>query len=355
MYLLMMGIYTSIMAIIGLELVALLILFAAIVSSSARKSGARCRRLQKQWGVLLPDALEGKRDATNRIKRTLDSPAARRAFQSFVEERLSDSLTTGSSLAVRHLCRSIGFTEWLQSALRDSKDELSRASAARTLARLREKSARGPIAGLLTSEDPAAVLAAGYACAAFRDPRQFLTVFQAIYRRTPITLHGAAELLSGFGEGVCPHLHGLLQRLIERYKSGTCHESLDPRREVAREDTAAQVVIVDILAFYGYLPAARSLLRLLNLVDNEEVLIHLIKALAKVGDASAVPTLTKMLAHSNWVVRSQAAQALATLGPLAAAARVRPLVIDGNPQVRISAGWALEAAQAVEAAAEVLA
>ena len=77
--------------------------------------------------------------------------------------------------------------------------------------------------------------------------------------------------------------------------------------------------MVDLLAFFAYRPAAGSLLRLLQLSEHEEVLIHIVKALAKMGDASAIPSLSELLTHPDWVLRSQAVQALATLGAVESA------------------------------------
>ena len=336
-----------VLAIIAVELVTLLGLFAALVLTHARKSGAKIRRLRRLWIRLLPDALEGRRQATARIRETILSDAGFRSFHEFLDEQLRQ-LGAGSPVRLRHLSRTLGFTQRLQRQLTESRDQLDRAAAAKTLGRLREKMSREAVTELLHSEDPAVVLAAGYASASFRDPSYFLPVFRAVYQRTRITLHGIAELLSRFEEGICPVVHELLDELIHQYSLEGPPSSFNPDKEVDRGDQAAQVVMIDLLAFFAYRPAAGSLLRLLELSEHEEVLIHIVKALAKVGDAAAVPRLCELLTHPNWVLRSQAVQALAALGAVESTPLIHALLEDDDLRVRVYAQKALHSLKAVE-------
>ena len=174
----------------------------------------------------------------------------------------------GPRWRLRRLTRHVGLTERLHRELLEARDPLDRAAAGKTLARLRERIAEEKILDLLGSKDPAVVLSAAYATASFRDPKQFLPVFRAVYGRTPITLHGAAELLTGFEEGICPVITRLLEGVVGQYRrarkaGGT--GLVDPNKAVDRNDTAAQVVMVDLLAFYAYRPAAATVSRLLTL------------------------------------------------------------------------------------------
>jgi hypothetical protein len=349
-----MSMLEIILVVIALQLVVLAFLLIATVITHTRKSGAKIRRLRRTWFRLLPAALQGRREATERMQRTLHSRASFQAFHVFLDEQLRYQ-RGGSPLRLRRLSRAIGFTDRLQHQMLESRDQLGRAAAAKTLGRLRERIARESATELLQSNDPAVVLAAAYASASFRDPRHFLPVFRAIYQRTPITLHGAAELLSGFEEGVCPVIHKLLINLVGQYRHGGTPHPIDPQKEVDRSDTAAQVVMIDLLAFYAYVPAALTLLRLLELSEDEEVLIHLVKALAKVGDTTAVPRLTRLLGHQNWVIRSQAAQALATLEAGEAVPAIHALLGDDNIRVRIYAQQALRSLKTVEQPVEVFA
>jgi hypothetical protein len=340
--------------VIALQVAALLCLLAAVINARVRISGAKIRRLRRLWSRLLPEALEGKRQAIAPIKRTLRSKADFAAFHDFLDEQLRERHGR-SPILLRHLSRSLGFTDRLQRQLRRSRDQLDRAAAAKTLGRLRERVAREAVAALLRSDDPAVVLAAGYASASFRDPRYFLPVLRAVYQHTPITLHGIAELLSGFEEGVCPVIHEVLDKVVDQYELETPSVPFDPEEQVDRVDVAARVVMIDLLAFYKYVPAAASLLRLLELSEHEEVLIHLVKALARTGDAAAVPRLTDLIVHPNWVLRSQAAHALAALDAADVAPRIRTLLDDDNLQVRASAQRALLSLKALEQPAEVFA
>jgi HEAT repeat protein len=331
-----MSMLDIVLAVIALELVALLGLLVGLVTMHVRRSGTRIRRLRRLWVRLLPEALEGKRRPTARIRETMVSDANLKAFHGFLDEQLRE-LGDGSPLRLRHLSRTLDFTRHLQRRLAESRDPLERAAAAKTLGRLRERMSREAVAELLHSDDPAVVLAAGYASASFRDPSVFLQVFRAVYRGTRITLHGIAELLSRFEAGVCPVIHELLDKLVARYSETDLSGSLDPDREVDRGDQAAQVVMIDLLAFFAYRPAGPTLLHLLQLSEHEEVLIHIVKALAKIGDATAIPGLSRLLTHPNWVIRSQAVQALAALEAVDTIPLVHALLEDEDLRVRVCA------------------
>jgi HEAT repeat protein len=332
---------------IALELLALLGLFAGLMTMHVRRSGKRIRRLRRRWARMFPEALEGRRHPVVRIGETLTSDANFKAFHVFLDEQLRQ-LGDGSTLQLRHLCRALGVTRRLQRQLAESSDALERAAAAKTLGRLRERMSRNAVAELLHSEDSAAVLAAGYASASFRDPRMVLPVFRAVYKGTRITLHGTAELLSRFGQGVCPVIHELLEGLVARYSEREPVRPFDPDEEIDRGDQAAQVVMVDLLAFFAYRPAAPTLLRLLRLSEHEEVVIHLVKALAKLGDAAAIPSLSGLLTHSNWVIRSQTVQALAALEAIDTIPLIHVLLEDEDLRVRVYARNALESLKEVE-------
>ncbi len=342
-----MSVLDIVLLVIALELLTLLGLLVGLVTMHVRRSGTKIRRLRRLWVRLLREALEGRRRPTTRIRETMVSDANLKAFHGFLDEQLRE-LGDGSPLQIRHLSRTLDFTRHLQHQLAESRDPLERAAAAKTLGRLRERMSREAVAELLHSDDPAVVLAAGYASASFRDPSVFLPVFRAVYKGTRITLHGIAELLSRFEEGVCPVIHELLDELVVRYSETDPLRPLDPDREVDRSDQAAQVVMVDLLAFFAYRPAAPTLLRLLWLSEHDEVLIHIVKALAKIGDATAIPSLGAMLTHSNWVLRSQAVQALAALEAVETVPLVHALLEDEDLRVRVYARNALDCLKDIE-------
>jgi hypothetical protein len=343
-----------IVAAIGLQLLCLAFLLVATLVTQARRSEGKSRELEETWCLLLPAALAGQAEATGQIQASIRSRAGFESFHRSLDAQLHDT-GSRSRLAVRRLCREVGFTDRLLEDLVQSRDPLSRAAAAKTLGRLREKTALETALDLLHADDPAVVLAAADAITSLHEVRQFLPVFRAVYGRTPITLHGAAGLLSGFGSAVCPVIHRLLIDLAARGRGSFALDAaggLDPEKSVGSDDVAAQVVMVDLLAFYGYLPAAPTLLRLLRTAKDDEVLIHLVKALAKVGNSAAFPGLSELLAHSNWVVRSQGAEALSALHALGAVPYIRPLLDDESPAVRACAQRALASLNALEAESE---
>jgi hypothetical protein len=344
-----------IVSVIALEVLAVALLLITIFVTQARKSGGRAQQRRALWESMLPGALAGERHAMMRIRSSLRRPSHWKQFQAFVDEQLRHE-QNGSMLGLRRLCRHVGLTERLQRQLLRAHDPLERAAAGRTLARLRERIAEEKILPLLRSKDPAVVLAAAYATASFRDPGRFLPVFRAVYDRTPITLHGAAELLSGFGEGVCPVIHRLLEGVAEQYEPTVTAldiQPADPEKAVSRNDTAVQVVMADLLTFYAYRPAAPVLVQMVSLTDDEEVLIHLVKAVAALGDTSAAPRLTELLGHPSWVVRRQSVQALAAIGAVETVQPIRALLGDDNLMVRTSVLEALAALKSAESVGKV--
>ena len=340
-----------ILAVIGLQLVCIAYLLTATLITQGRRSEGKSRQRTEAWSHLLNEAIAGHVDATVQIQDDIRSRAGFESLHRFIDAQLRD---TGprSPLAIRRLCRDVGFTDRLQEDLVQSRDQLSRAGAAKTLGRLREKVALETALDLLHSDDAAVTLAAADTIASLREVKQFLPVFRAIYRRTPITLHGAAGLLSGFGRDVCPVIHRLLMGLVSQELRASSVDSrgrIDPEKSVAIDDVGAQVVMIDLLAFYVYLPSAPTLLRLVKTTKNEEVLIHLVKALAKVGNSAAIPALCRLLAHANWVVRSQSVEALSALHAVGAIPSISLRLDDESLAVRASAQRALASLNTLEA------
>jgi HEAT repeat protein len=344
--------FRIILGLLGAEIIAVVCLLAATLLVQARNAGRKAARRNELWAVLVPAALDGDHDALPQLQASLRSNRDWKAFHLFIDEQLRGE-SGRTPLRLRRLSRHTGLSDRLQAELLHSRDPLDQAAAGKTLARLREKFAEEHILDLLRSDDAAVVLAAAYATASFCDPKQLLPVFRAIYGRTPITLHGAAELLSSFGDRACPAIHRLLHGVVTQYKEVTTTGHTDPidsSNAVAWDDTAAQVVLIDLLTFYGYQPASPALLQLLNLSDSVEVLIHLVKGVAAVAETAAVPRLVDLLRHWNWVVRDQSLRALATLGATETVGAVEALLDDSVLAVRATAHSTLSTLGALEAA-----
>ncbi|MGI5940058.1 MAG: HEAT repeat domain-containing protein [Thermoleophilia bacterium] len=345
-----MSVLEIILAIIALQVAAFIYLLVAIVVTYARRARVDVDQLSHQWARQLPDALEGRAEAIDFIRGSLSTDAVRKAFRTFIDEQLYSDIND-SLPALRELSRAVGFTEWLRHQALNSRNQLDRAAAGKTLGRLQESVDREVAVKLLQSSDPAVVLAASHTIASLGDPDYLLPVFRAVYQRTPITIHGAAGLLSEFGRGACPAIHELLRAVVDRYLQADAAESyrsLDPEREIDVNDVVAQVVMIDLLAFYAYLPSASTLLALLSLSKAEETIIHVVKALAEVGDVKAVPQLVEMLTHSNWVIRSQTARTLAALDAVEAIPSIRTLLGDESLRVQLYAQRALRSLEGLE-------
>ena len=311
---------------IALEEVTLVGLFVALVCQALWGAGRRRERQIRLWTKTLGPALAGRRHARSRVRRSLKSEEDIVAFQRFLHDHFGPSLSEHSA-SLRQLMRALGVTSWLHARFRKAGKDLDRASAARTLAYLGEPLNPAEVAELLSSKDPAAVLAAAHALTSLGNPSYFLPVFRAIYDRTPITLHGAAGLLSRFGPAACPTITRLVSEVVKhtvtapnpKFPGDALPDALDHTKAVDPNDVAAQVVMIDLLAFFRYAPAAPILRELLRVSPHEEVVIHLVKALGALKDSEAIPLLEPLLKHDNWVIRTQAAKALAAIASSKAA------------------------------------
>jgi len=343
--------------VIGLEAVVFLLVLEALLATRARKSGRKLRRLQALWAEQLPLALRGHSDATDRIRRTLHGGIVWKAFHKLLIEQMGRKLVRAGP-ELRSVCRSVGLTPWLAKELRKARNPLDRVIAARTLAGLQESVPLDTITGLLRSNKPVFVLAAAYAAAASKDPDQFLPVFRAIRGRTAVSPHGAAEVLSAFDKNICPVVHGLLAQAVPDPRASLHKHGLisDEERDggVARACDTAQVVMIELLTFHNHRAAGGTFLQLLELSEDEEVLEHLIRAVAVFGETDAAPRLIELLRHPSPIIRGEAARALAALKAIEAMWDIRDLLVDENPTVRVEAKDAFHLLERVRATPRVL-
>jgi hypothetical protein len=238
-----------------------------------------------------PAALAGDPWTTSCVPDSLASSSDWRAFHRCVDERLR-SEPGHSTLAMRRICAKVGLLARLHEEFEVSADPLERARAARTLIRLRERVPTDKVRELLDCEDPAAVLAAAEAIALAREPGYFMPVLNTLCDRMPGTLGEAAAVLRLFGEDVCPSVHGLLKGVLRQYIDAEDPEAfhqVDRANEIDRDDAAAIVVIVEVLAGHGYRPAVPTYSRLLGVCTNDSVRLRLMKAIAAAGDVWSTP------------------------------------------------------------------
>ena len=150
-------------------------------------------------------------------------------------------------------------------------------------------------------------------------------------------------MLSRFGPGGVPRCTTYSARwsLITLVRGRNLRDA--SAHPVGADDLSFQVILIDLLAFFKYTPAARTLSRLLALSPHEEVLVHGIKALAAIGGETAGPQIARFLPtrtgcceakrRKRWEHSEPAAQ------PLASAR----LLEDENRWVRLYAQRSLAA------------
>ena len=204
----------------------------------------------------------------------------------------------------------------------------------------------------------ASVIGAGEREAPTANRMDILPVFRAIRGRTAVSPHGAAEVLSAFDKNICPVVHGLLAQAVPDPRASLHKHGLisDEERDggVARACDTAQVVMIELLTFHNHRAAGGTFLQLLELSEDEEVLEHLIRAVAVFGETDAAPRLIELLRHPSPIIRGEAARALAALKAIEAMWDIRDLLVDENPTVRVEAKDAFHLLERVRATPRVL-
>jgi hypothetical protein len=335
---------TVIWSVVAVEAVSLFLLMTGVLLTRARRCGLRMRHTQALWRGDLPLAMSGQADALARIRRSLRSRGAWKAFHRLVIEYMGSDETRIDHAS--SLCHAVGLVEWLKKELLNARDPLDRVLAARTLARLRVKVSQDTIIRLLRSRERVLVIAAAYAAAASREPNQFLPVFRAIYERTMVTTHGAAEVLSAFDRYICPDVHRVLKEAAEdscKFLALSSLASAGQRDNAAgRACSSAQVIMIELLALHDYRPAVPTLLQLAETTDDEEILEHVLSALEVLADRDMVPRLLQFLEHPKPMLRRESITALAALNAVGTTTTIRGLLDDPDPAVRAEAKKAVD-------------
>ncbi|GEM_PF-4504772 len=235
-----------------------------------------------------------------------------------------------------------------------------KARSARFLGTLGEKRAIKYLRRNLQNRDYVVSLAAARGLAAIGDWDSFHEIIRVLLQ-SYYTYEAVSEILVDFGEQSCPLVHQLLKNnvLVSAYRQAplfqTGHEArasqsqfdnalqLRIRRESELDIEKPEVLClyIDFLAYFNYLPADRTIQKIMELSDIEEVTIRCLKALERIASPETATSLVLFLQHENWIVRSQSAKALGSVNPEAYLDELHHLLSDQNWWVRFRAGEAL--------------
>jgi HEAT repeat protein len=199
---------------------------------------------------------------------------------------------------IKLLAAEIGMKDFLLKKLKQGNGR-EKIRAAVILGKLGEESALPYLKELLTADRPAAVIAASRAIAEIGETSLVFNVVQALFTKTHITFEGMSQVLTDFGSGICPQLADWLRRWLAG------EENLAEEFEASVHQPLS--LFIDLIGYNNYFKARDLLADMLNKVNNEEVLIHIFKTLARFKKSITVD-LTPYLTHDNWVIRSQTAK-----------------------------------------------
>ncbi|MGP3778761.1 HEAT repeat domain-containing protein [Halanaerobium saccharolyticum] len=172
----------------------------------------------------------------------------------------------------------------------------------------------------LNSEDKNLQTVSIQALADIGEQQLFFEVLKVMLKKSTFTFEALTEISIRFGEDICPKIKEFLEK-----------EKWDKRIEAVFEVPEFQILSLffDIFGYYRYLPGLESMLQYLDPQNNEEVLIHIFKALVKM-EYPIEQDLTEFLTSENWVIRSQAARYLAVTGDPKYLDQLYELITDSN-------------------------
>lgn len=323
----------------------LIVLILAAIIAARVKTNREIRKFMKLsvlWEPYFFEYMSGKKEAAHNIKAIMKAKSDMKAFREFISFYLKN-LTGEDIETIRALSLATGLTDYLESEIRSSKKRA--AVSAMTLGLMKNETARERIESMLQSSNRYLVFAGAYTMASLGRPDDFVLTARILLKETEITYEGATELLSRFGEEVCPFITSILRTLVEwkvppneqllekSTPEGTCI-AIEYGDCVEFDDFIMKSILIDLIGNFKYFHATDLLLIMLKYEENEEVVVHLLKALSKMKPEGAVSYIVPLLQSDNWVIRSQASRALGRLGSKDCADSLKPLLNDDNWWVR---------------------
>jgi len=282
-------------------------------------------------------------NAVKRFKRETNYNWLRLFFTTYLEK-----LDGRDFEKTKILCREIGLIDYYRKKLHHSTTT-GKALAAKTLGALRHQESVPQMVKLLRSNNPILIQAAAYGLSKSGDTDSFINAAMALLKNTYFTYEGTAEILTGYGEKICPIINQFLkeesQNILpetnrqERRKPAYSHnkDSIDPAVLIS--------LMVNLIGYYRYEQALPQLDNLLKSSD-EETTVHILKAFQRIGKVPPNFDVKPYLQHYYWVVRSFGAQIWIFTGDSSALPQLEKMLSDRHWWVRFHTASALKKAGA---------
>jgi len=244
------------------------------------------------------------------------------------------------------LCRELGLIDHYRGKLHRGRPA-SRALAARVLGSLKCRDSVPEMLNLLGSKNPLIVQAAAQGLARSGETDTFLPAARALLGHTFFTYEGVTEILSGYGREACPLLQEGIETEAEKLPAP--HQSPGgrvPKRKPRRGETDPSVLVSIMTDLLGYFRCPGSLPILGCLLEraDDEITVHVLKALLHIGEVPPDFDLKPYLQHRYWVVRNFSAKTWKLTGDPQALPLLEDLLSDRNWWVRFQAAEALRSA-----------
>jgi hypothetical protein len=280
-----------------------------------------------------------------RIAATLKTRDDFDAFAEFITFYLKN-LAGEDFRDIRDLALETGLKRHLYMDLGGGRGPKRQAVAAITLGLMEDTDVLPYLKKMLESKDPYLVYAGAYGIACLRENGLFMKVMRLLLTRTPITYEGANELLVRFGMGICPMLVGVMRDALIRHERGEGEVEEAPSTDSLRlelDNFIETSMLIDIIGYFRYGEADELLLRIMEESGNDEVTIHVLKAMVRLEPPGVAARIAHLLEHPNWVIRSQAARVMGVLGDRDFQGDLEALLDDREWWVRHYAIQALQA------------
>ncbi len=177
--------------------------------------------------------------------------------------------------------------------------------AANFLGKVKERKALPALEKILHQDDSDEMIAAAWSIAEIGDKQYFSPVLKEIINNTHMTYEGITELLTQFDREICGEIEDLLTGWLEDKKD--LEEIFQSSKDIIIS------LLIDLLGHFNYFEGIYLLEDTLRKESNTEVIIHIFKALVKIG-YPIENDLKPYLHHENWVIRSQAVRYAGIIG-----------------------------------------
>ena len=235
---------------------------------------------------------------------------------------------------INYLAQECGLDNYFINKVKHSHNKWEQAYGINALAMLHHEETVLLAKPLLRSKVPQVVFAAARSIALTGISEHFYPVLQAIFKNTYITNEGAVEIVTSFGEDICPEVINILEDTAA-VRNNAGHS------EKVQMEYMYIIAMIDFLGYFSFLQAQPVLEKLLKEESDTEIIIHLVKALARMDLPVGSTDLHPFLNHENAVIRSQAAHLAGQTGDEKYFAKLKELLNDTNWWVRYHAARGL--------------